>query len=130
MTNDELRNQLHQHATSGTWWESERKPRIPSDWIGELVVTGTIPVADTPIHARGIRIRGVILDGQLDFERAHLVVPMLLDDIEASEPIVLEQATGSWISVTRSEIAGVSVTTLVEIPQTCSLKFLRFAHRK
>jgi hypothetical protein len=98
MTNDQLRDQLHEHAAAGTWWDPGGKPSIPAEWIRELVVTGIIPDTGAPIHAKGIRIRGVTLDGQLDFESAHLNVPMYLDDIEASEQIVLKQATGSWIS--------------------------------
>ena len=88
------------------------KPHIPADWISELVVTGSIPGFSIPVHARGVRIRGVILDGQLDFESTRLAVPMVLDDIEASEPIVLEQATGSWISINQSTLAGVSASQL------------------
>ena len=37
---------------------------------------------------------------------------MLLDDIEAREPIVFEQAAGSWISVSNSQLAGVSAAQL------------------
>ncbi len=87
-------------------------PQIEADWIRELVVTGQIPETQTPVHAKGVRIRGVVLDGPLDLESARLAVPMHLDTIEAGEPIVFDQATGSWIAVTNSQLAGVSATQL------------------
>ena len=111
MSNDG-RDELHACAVEGEWWEPAGTPVIPADWIRELVVTGEIPGSGVPVHAKGLRIRGVILDGRLDFESAQLRVPLMLDRIETKEQIVFEQATGSWISVTKSLIAGISAFEL------------------
>ncbi|MCH7670453.1 MAG: hypothetical protein IIC71_14820 [Acidobacteria bacterium] len=111
MSNDG-REELHACAIEGVWWEPAGRPLIPADWIRELVVNGEIPGSGIPVHAKGVRIRGVTLQGRLDFESAHLRVPLMLDCVETNEQIVFEQATGSWISVTKSRIAGISAFEL------------------
>ncbi len=103
-----LRRALYRCAERGEWWEPDGKPVIPAGWVHDLVVSGKIPGSDIKVHAKGVRVRGVAFGGSLDFEQAHLAVPMLLDAVELDERVVLEQATGGWISIANSQIAGVS----------------------
>ena len=108
MKRNKLREDLQRCAENGVWWEPDGRPTVPAGWIRELVAFGTIPATDVPVHAKGVRVRGVVIDGSLDFEGAQLAVPVHLDSVEVSEPILLEEASGGWISITDSRLGGVS----------------------
>jgi hypothetical protein len=72
-------------------------------------------VTPTPTDSRACQKRTDTRNrcgGQLDLESAHLAVPMLLDDIVSSEPIALEQVTGSQVSITNSTLSEISAQQL------------------
>jgi hypothetical protein len=47
----------------------------------------TNPAAVKLIHAQGVQIYGAVISGQLDFQQAHIPVPLLLAKCEVREPI-------------------------------------------
>jgi hypothetical protein len=127
-TRKKLREALHLCAQNGVWWEPDGNPVIPAGWVRELAVTGKIPGSDIEVNAKGVRVRGVAFDGPLDFEQAQLAVPLLLDAVEMNEPIVLEQATGGWISIANSSWAAVLPGPAASSCSTPSgVRFPRFA---
>ena len=107
---DPLKIALFNHAARGEQWEPDGCPTIPAAWIRDLVVTGN--AGDSTVHAKGVRVRSVTLTGVLDFENAALKVPLVLDDVNISEPVNLEQAHGGAVRITGSQLAGFSAEQL------------------
>src|SRR5215471_9856867 len=61
-----------------------------------------------PVHAKGVRLRGVLISGLLDLEGATLRCPLSLDGcyLDASDPVCFDHATASQIALTRCQLAG------------------------
>ena len=78
---DPRRADLYAHVVRGEMWSPpEEKPEIPTVWIRDLLVTGD---ADgKPVHAKGVQIRGAVLNGHLDLQDAALKVPLRFDNID------------------------------------------------
>jgi hypothetical protein len=58
----------------------------------------------------GVRLRAVRISGLLDLEAADLRCPLLLDGcyLDATEPLCLDQASASRVTLTRCQPAGLS----------------------
>ena len=61
-----------------------------------------------PVHAKGVRLRGVRISGVLDLEGAALRCPLSLKCcyLDAEEPARLDYATASRVTLTGCELAG------------------------
>ena len=61
-----------------------------------------------PVHAKGVRLRGVLISGLLDLEGAELRCPLSLDGcyLDASDPVCLDRATATRIALTKCQLAG------------------------
>jgi hypothetical protein len=63
-----------------------------------------------PVHAKGVRLRGVRISGHLDVEGATLHCPLSLEScyLDAGEPVCLDHATVSRLTMTRCQLAGLT----------------------
>jgi hypothetical protein len=68
-----------------------------------------------PVHAKGVRLRGVRISGPLDLESATLRCPLVLEDcyLDSREPVVLTYSTVSLLRLVRCRLAGLSADMLV-----------------
>jgi len=107
-----LRADLYRSAVDGQIWTPLGNPRVEASWISDLVVGRQLPSMRRPVHAKGVRLRGVTIEGQMDLDHAQMVVPLMLDDIEMDEILVMTNASGVQISVTNSVLAGVQANSL------------------
>jgi hypothetical protein len=67
------------------------------------------------VHPKGVRLRGVLISGQLDLESATLRCPLHLDSCYLGNdgPLVLDYATASVLVLTGCRMAGLQADTLV-----------------
>ena len=67
------------------------------------------------VHAKGVRLQGVLISGQLDLESATLRCPLRLDScyLDNDGPVVLDYATASVLVLTGCHMAGLKADTLV-----------------
>ena len=86
-------------------WGQERTIRA---WLLRQLLLGQLG----PIHARGVRLRGVLISGQLDLAEATLRWPLHLTDCYLGEaaPVVLDRAIVSFLSLNGCYLAGLEGT--------------------
>ncbi len=67
------------------------------------------------VHAKGVRLQGVRISGQLDLESATLRCPLHLEYcyLDNDGPVVLDYATASVFVLTDCHVAGLKADTLV-----------------
>jgi hypothetical protein len=66
-------------------------------------------VADQwPLHAKGVRLRGVRISGSLDLEAAALRCPLSLDCCYLEADVCLDHATALRVTLTRCQLAGLT----------------------
>jgi hypothetical protein len=67
------------------------------------------------VHAKGVRLQGVLISGQLDLESATLRCPLRLDRcyLDNDGPVVLDYAAASVLILTGCHVAGLRADTLV-----------------
>ena len=67
-----------------------------------------------PLHARGMRLRGVLISGQLDLAEASLCWPLHLTDchLDGAGPVVLDRATVSLLTLNGCYVAGLEGDSL------------------
>ena len=67
-----------------------------------------------PVHAKGVRLRGVKISGLLDLEGATLRCPLSLDGcyFDAGDPVSLDHATASRVALTGCHLAGLTANML------------------
>jgi hypothetical protein len=84
-------------------WSSERTVRSE---ILERLLTAE----DWPVAAKGIRLRGVRVIGQVDLEGATLRCPLILDScyFDANLPVRINYGAASIVALTRCHLAGLS----------------------
>ena len=82
-------------------WQEDRTVRA-------AVLQYLLVAAPWPVHAKGVRLRGVRIGGHLDFEAAALRCPLLLDVcyLDADEPACLDYATASRVTLSGCQLAG------------------------
>jgi hypothetical protein len=63
-----------------------------------------------PVHAKGVWLRGVRISGRLDLEAATLRCPLRLESccLDPKEPVCLDYATASRITLTGCRLAGLT----------------------
>jgi hypothetical protein len=88
-------------------WGEQRTVRAPV--LQNLLVAG-----QWPVHAKGIRLRGVRISGHLDLEGAALRCPLLLEScyLDADEPTCLDHAEASRVALTGCQLAGLTAEML------------------
>jgi cytoskeletal protein CcmA (bactofilin family) len=84
-------------------WGEERAVRAE---VLRYLLTG----GEWPVGAKGVRLRGVRVVGYLDLDAATLRCPLALDCcyLDAGEPVCLDHATVSLLSLTRCHLAGLT----------------------
>ena len=84
-------------------WGQERTVR--AEVLQRLLVAG-----QWPVHAKGVRLCGVRISGQLDFKGATLAGPLSLDScyLDADRPAALDYATASLVTLTGCQLAGLT----------------------
>jgi hypothetical protein len=88
-------------------WGEERA--VSAAVLRDLLVGG-----QWPVHAKGVRLRGVKISGLLDLEGATLRCPLSLDScyLEADDPVCLDHATASRVALTGCQLAGLTASML------------------
>jgi hypothetical protein len=88
-------------------WGEERA--ISAVLLRDLLVGG-----QGPVHAKGVRLRGVKISGLLDLEGATLRCPLSLDScyLDSADPVCLDHATASRIALTGCQLAGLTASML------------------
>ena len=89
-------------------WEADRS--VSAEALRHLLVA-----EQWPVHAKGVRLQGVLISGQLDLESATLRCPLHLDNcyLDYDGPVVLDYATASVLVLTGCYMAGLTADTLV-----------------
>ena len=84
-------------------WAEERTVRAAV--LRHLLIAG-----QWPVDAKGVRLRGVRISGLLDLEAAALRCPLWLDCcyLDADEPVCLDYATASRLTLTGCQLAGLT----------------------
>ena len=82
-------------------WGEERTVRA-------VVLENLLVARHFPVHAKGVRLRGVRISGHLDLEAASLRYPLSLEYcyLDADEPVCLDYATASHVTLTGCQLAG------------------------
>jgi hypothetical protein len=80
---------------------------VSADVLRDLLVGGRWPV-----HAKGVRIRGVRISGLLDLEGATLRCPLSLDSCYFDGAVRLDHVTASRIVLTGCQLAGLTASML------------------
>jgi hypothetical protein len=67
-----------------------------------------------PVHAKGVRMRGVRISGLLDLEGATLRCPLSLDScyFDGADSVCLDHVTASRVVLTRCQLAGLTASML------------------
>src|SRR6516225_9824924 len=101
-------------------WGEERAVRAAV--LRDLLVGG-----QWPVHAKGVRLRGVRISGLLDLEGATLRCPLSLDNcyLDADDPACLDHAIASRIAVTGCQLAGLTANALTAAQIDLSRSTLR-----
>jgi hypothetical protein len=88
-------------------WGAERAVRA-------AVLRDLLAGAKWPVHAKGVRLRGVKISGVLDLEGATLGGPLSLAScyLDADDPACLDHATASRVVLTGCQLAGLTANAL------------------
>jgi hypothetical protein len=88
-------------------WGEERA--VSAVVLRDLLVGG-----QWPVHAKGVRLRGVKISGLLDLEGATLRCPLSLDScyLDSDDPVRLDHATASRVALTGCQLAGLTASML------------------
>ena len=93
-------------------------PDAMQDWGNERTVSAAVlrnllvGRPWPPIHAKGVRLRGVWISGLLDLEGATLRCPLSLDSCYFDGAVRLDHVTASRIVLTRCKLAGLTAIML------------------
>jgi hypothetical protein len=83
--------------------DSRGVPSVQS--AAALIYRLATQLQNPPLHAKGIRIKGARIEGQLDLESARLMVPISLEKCWIGERVGLKDAWAIAISFTGSYVA-------------------------
>src|SRR2546430_8917326 len=88
-------------------WGEERA--VSAAALRDLLVEG-----HWPVHAKGVRLRGVKISGLLDLDGATLRCPLSLEScyLDAGDPACLDHATASRVALTGCQLAGLTANML------------------
>jgi hypothetical protein len=88
-------------------WGGERTVRAAA--LRDLLAGG-----QWPVHAKGVRLRGVRISGLLDLEGATLRCPLSLDScyFDSDEPACLDHAIASQVALIGCQLAGLTAGML------------------
>jgi hypothetical protein len=117
-----LREKVRAKAAAGEWLDGGEGPFEPDamkSWGKERTVNAAVLrdllVGDKwPVHAKGVRLRGVKISGLLDLEGATLRCPLSLDScyLDAAGPARLDHATASQVTLTGCHLSGLTADML------------------
>jgi hypothetical protein len=100
-----IERELANHAAAGTAFDLSRRldheRRIRPDVLYELCVGTT-----EPVHAKGVRLIGAVIDQPLDLESASLRVPLTLERCELRRDVILRGAAAPAVHVTQCRLLG------------------------
>jgi hypothetical protein len=82
--------------------------------VSAAVLRDLLVGAQWPVHAKGVRLRGVKISGLLDLEGATLRCPLSLDScyLDTDDPVCLDHATASRVALTGCQLAGLTASML------------------
>jgi len=114
--------EMRDKAAAGEWLDGGAGPFEPDamkSWGKERTVNAAVLrdllVGDRwPVHAKGVRLRGVKISGLLDLEGATLRCPLSLDGcyLDAAGPARLDHATASQVTLTGCYLSGLTADML------------------
>ena len=116
-----LAEQMRAKAATGELLDPGGDPFDPDamqDWGNERTVSAAVlrnllvGRPWPPIHAKGVRLRGVWISGLLDLEGATLRCPLSLDSCYFDGAVRLDHVTASRIVLTRCKLAGLTAIML------------------
>jgi len=117
-----LKEEMWAKAAAGEWLDGGEGPFEPGamkSWGQERTVNAAVLrdllVGDKrPVHAKGVRLRGVKISGSLDLEGATLRCPLSLDGcyLDAADPARLDHATVSQVTLTGCYLSGLTADML------------------
>ncbi|MFF7259937.1 hypothetical protein ACFZCL_06540, partial [Streptomyces sp. NPDC008159] len=89
-------------------WGAERTIRA-------VVLQRLLSESQWPVHAKGVRLRGVRISGLLDLESVCLRCPLVCEDcyFDSPKPITLDFSTASRVAFLRCSLAGLTGDTCV-----------------
>ncbi len=99
----------------GSFTMAEMQAWQPERTVRALVLRHLLVADEWPTDAKGVRLRGVRITGQLDVEGAALRCPLYLDGcyLDASRPVCFDFATASGLTLTGCRLAGLTAEMLV-----------------
>ena len=113
---------MRANAAAGEWLDGGAGPFEPDamrSWGEKRTVSASalreLLVDDKcPVHAKGVRLRGVKISGLLDLEGATLRCPLSLDScyLDATDPACLDHATASQVTLTGCYLSGLTADML------------------
>jgi hypothetical protein len=114
--------EMRDKAAAGEWLDGGAGPFEPDamkSWGQERTVNAAVLrdllIGDRwPVHAKGVRLRGVKISGLLDLEGATLRCPLSLDGcyLDAAGPARLNHATASQVTLTGCYLSGLTADML------------------
>lgn len=95
--------------------EAENDPKTGTGWPPERVISASTIIKlctqddpGTPVHAKGIRIKGARITGTLDCEAMNLLRPLYLEKCSVDKPIILTDAETRTLSLDGTHVPGIS----------------------
>src|SRR5215475_14970607 len=114
--------EMRDKAAAGEWLDGGEGPFEPDamkSWgkertVNAAVLRDLLVDGQWPVHAKGVRLRGVKISGLLDLEGATLRCPLSLDScyLDADDPACLDHATASRVVLTGCQLAGLTANML------------------
>jgi hypothetical protein len=94
----------------GSFTHDEMQAWGPDRTVDAAVLRHLLIAGKWPVHAKGVRLRGVRISGLLDLEAATLRCPLWLDCcyLDAVEPACFDHATASRLILKRCRLAGLT----------------------
>ena len=101
-------------VSEGQFGLAEMKAWGPRRTVRAAVLRHLLVDEEWPVHAKGVRLRGVRISGRLDLEAAALRCPLRLELYLANpRPVILDYATVLLLTLTGCHLAGLSGDTVI-----------------
>jgi hypothetical protein len=117
-----LEEEMRAKAATGEWLDGSEGPfdlaamRLWGEerTVSAAVLRDLLVGGQWPVHAKGVRLRGVKISGLLDLEGATLRCPLSLDNcyLDADDPACFDHATASRVALTGCQLAGLTANML------------------
>jgi hypothetical protein len=85
----------------------------PARKIRASVLRHLLEASEWPVHAKGVRLRGARITGNLDLGLATLRCPLVLENCYLEQRVVLDDANGSLVKLVHCWLAGLTADLLI-----------------